>query len=117
VQRFLCRGFFLTLSRLHVVFHGVDVDVVEFGCFSTLIVATSGGNGLQQQQQQLFCAVDLSWFFIMRLFAWFLKSHRRRSAAASNNRARQQTQKTFAKTLQILLRKKRPAYTIASNNR
>jgi hypothetical protein len=30
------------------------------------------------------------------------------SAAASNNRARQQTQKAFAKTLQILLRKNRP---------
>jgi hypothetical protein len=43
-----------------------------------LIVATSGGNGLQQQQQLFFCAVDLSWFFIMGLFAWFLKSHRRR---------------------------------------
>jgi hypothetical protein len=35
----------------------------------------------------------------------------------NNNRARQQTQKTFAKTLQILLRKHRPAYAIASNNR
>jgi hypothetical protein len=41
-----------------------------------LIAATNGGSGLQQQQQ-LFCAVDLSWFFIMGLFAWFLKSHRR----------------------------------------
>jgi hypothetical protein len=63
----------------------------------------------QQQQQLFFCAVDLSWFFIMELFTWFLKSHQRGSAAASNNRTRQQTQKTFAKTLQILPRKNRPA--------
>jgi hypothetical protein len=42
---------------------------------------------LQQQQQQLFfCAVDLSWFFIMGLFAWFLKSRRRR-VDCNNNRA------------------------------
>jgi hypothetical protein len=34
-----------------------------------LIAATSGGNGLQQQQQLFFCAVDLSGFFIMELFA------------------------------------------------
>jgi hypothetical protein len=30
---------------LRVVFHGVDVDVVGFSCFSALIVATSGGAG------------------------------------------------------------------------
>jgi hypothetical protein len=48
-------------GRLRIVFHGVGVDVVGFNCFSALIAATSGGNGLQQQQQQLFfCAVDLS---------------------------------------------------------
>jgi len=67
VQRFLCRGFFLALGRLRVVFYGVGVDVVGFNCFSFLIAATNGGSGLQQQQQQqLFCAVDLSWFF----FKW-----------------------------------------------
>jgi hypothetical protein len=71
-----------------------------------LIVATSGGAGLQQQQQQLFfCAVDLSWFFIMGLFAMFLKSHRRRIGCSFQQQSRQQTQKTFAKTLQILPRK------------
>jgi Na+/melibiose symporter-like transporter len=82
-----------------------------------LIVATSGGNGLQQQQQQLFfCAVDLSWFFIMSS-AWFLKSHRRRVGCSFQQQSRQQTQKAFAKTLQILLRKNRPIYATASNNR
>ena len=70
MQRFLCWGFFLALGRLRVVFHGVNVDVVGFSCFSALrvvlqglIVATSAGSGLQQQQQLLFYAVDLSWFF------------------------------------------------------
>ena len=71
MHRFLCWGFFLALGRLRVVFHGVDVVVVGFSCFSALrvvlqglIVATSAGSGLQQQQQQLlFYAVDLSWFF------------------------------------------------------
>ena len=65
-------GFFLGFGRLRVVFHGVDVVVAGFSCFSALrvvsqglIVATSAGSGLQQQQQQqlLFYAVDLSWFF------------------------------------------------------
>jgi len=57
-QRFLCRGFFLALDRLRVVFHGVGVDVVWFSCFSALIAATSRGSGLQQQL--LFCAANLS---------------------------------------------------------
>ena len=69
VQRF-CVGVFSWLwVRLRVVFHGVNVDVAGFSCFSALrvsfaglIVATSAGRGLQQQQQQqlLFYVVDLS---------------------------------------------------------
>jgi bacteriorhodopsin len=84
-----------------------------------LIAATIGGNGLQQQQQQqlFFCAVDLSWFFIMGLFAWFLKSHRRRVGCSFQQQNPPANTKAFAKTLQILLRKNRPIYATASNNR
>jgi len=35
-------GFFLGFGRLHVVFHGVDVDIVGFNCFSTLMLQIVG---------------------------------------------------------------------------
>jgi hypothetical protein len=54
VQRFLCQGFFLALSRLRIVFHGVGVDVVGFNCFSALIVATSGGTGCNNNNNNFF---------------------------------------------------------------
>jgi hypothetical protein len=52
-----------------------------------------------------FCFVDLSWFFIMGLFAWFLKSHRRGSVAASNKESASTHKKALPKRCRFFLEK------------
>ena len=79
-------------------------------CFSALIVATSGGNGLQQQQQQLFfCAVNLSWFFIMGSLHGFWKVIGGGSAATSNNRAASKHKKPLQTRSRFFLEKIAPS--------